>query len=488
MPSLDSCDQKSFFSFPCENDNDDIDDGMETAAAGTSNSVTERDQISSLGQVVTNGCDTTERSTASSDAEFNRGSSLKYSSVLWNGQLGSLTLQMDYIQFEGLSGISITIPWHLLLDHTWSSPAATSTKSALSSADVVDAHLWLRNGEIVELLFAQNHDRYAIQQQITQRILLCHQDNNNNNTSSLVVKTLSSTTMPETTPRTVDHDVQRESFVAATKTQEQPLTLQESVVSLQSQMQELQQRESWYKAKMEELQENLDRFKTTILTGATAAGEIAAAAAGVLAAENKYNSNDDEETNPFLGGEVQFVKIISKQNDENCETSSFHDGDQEKENGGQEQHHDVVNDNNTKEDTIKGTRTHTQNRASSLTASAVGEREMDFIRTRIHPRVSTVTGQAAFANVRILAKGWSCGWKLTKCSWPATQPSSLLRASVASTTRYLWISHGGTRSQFSLLTGKCRHQRSNIDLFTHDDQYHSRWDHLPEYAWFTTQY
>jgi hypothetical protein len=77
---------------------------------------------------------------------------------------------------------------------------------------------------------------------------------------------------------------EREPFLARNL---QPLALKDSLSSLQSQMEEMQARESWYKSKVEELEASFDRCKNNLMMGASAA---LGAAAAVAATQDETDS------------------------------------------------------------------------------------------------------------------------------------------------------------------------------------------------------
>ncbi|CAB9500130.1 Inherit from bactNOG: outer membrane autotransporter barrel [Seminavis robusta] len=228
---------------------------------------------------------TTESTTGSTIGGTTSRKESEYSSVLWNGKVGTLVLEAEQIVFQGLSGIKVSIPWNLVKNHQWTTKDGTKNDNGTASSGAIesvgendnddnderaDARLCLLNGEHIDLQFAQKHSLRQIQQAVNQRLA----NSNLVNTYSEANKFIGvdgkiaapiqamATFSSSSTGCSENHTDEQQPLIPVLQ---ENANLRASVNSLMSKVSDLQAQETTYRTRMELLELQFERFTSGIL-------------------------------------------------------------------------------------------------------------------------------------------------------------------------------------------------------------------------------
>lgn len=344
-----------------------------------------------------------------------------YPSVLWNGQLGNLLLTSSHLVLEiaadcgGRAANSrTTIPWHDVAAHH--EPTTATKESALhpsrdtrlsANQEAVDLRISLKNGDTIDVLFSEQQDIQLVQDELDLRILHSHSSNDGGTNTThktdqdmqdfvdeinrasdtlLGSHTLISSTQSST--GSVDDEEEQAPLMMKHKKhgssrpslELENAALRQSVGSLLSKVEEMEQREAVHSTSMAQLQSQFDTFQRSLLMESTKAGEQGTTVRFLL-------DNGDPQ------GTVEYGKdgILT----------------------------DPTGDNNN----AMAIRQHTHTRRSVFTSAT--DKGMDAIRRKLSFRTSTVTGQKAFAKTLpsdsyaflMVAPLWGIPWFMGLIVW-----------------------------------------------------------------------
>ena len=353
-----------------------------------------------------------------------------YPSVLWNGQLGTLRLTSSHLVLEVPTGCDSAthtvdnhrmIPWQdVATHHEPTSSLNENTNPALhlsrdtstrlsANQEAVDLRILLKNGETIDLLFSEQQDLQLIQDELDLRILHSHRDDNGVN------NTINHTPRPETHDKDMQEfvdEIQRASdtllgnstlnsstqsstgsvdeedarlLINNKKHHKQSAlelenaALRQSVGSLLTKVEQMEQRETLHSTSMAQLQSQFDTFQRSLLMESTQAnGGVRFLLDNDALQENMHYDKDGLGIDP------------TRENNNNNNTNVLQ---------------------------------HAHARRSVFTS--VTDKGMDAIRRKLSFRKSTVTGQKAFAKTLpsdsyaflMVAPLWGIPWFMGLIVW-----------------------------------------------------------------------